>query len=96
MLSISVPIWRPELDGFGHFLKILKAVFPLFLTPDNVQLTAAALTEAKHHLLDAKGTLYITVLEAILTGRQTRLEIQCLYGDPMSHNFHKTSFLKNS
>ena len=34
------------------------------------------------------------VLEAILTGRQTRLEIQCLYRNPMSNNFHKTSLLK--
>ena len=42
--------------GFRHFLQKLKAVFRLFLTPNNVQLTADALTEAKHHLLDAKGT----------------------------------------
>ena len=38
----------------------------------------------------------ITVLEAILTGRQTRLEVQCLNGNPMSNDFHKTSLLKNS
>ena len=38
----------------------------------------------------------ITVLEAILTGRQTRLEIQCLYGNAMSNNLHKTSLLKKS
>ena len=45
---------------------------------------------------------FIAVLEAILTGRQTRreiqcqtrLEIQCLYGNPMSKKFHKTSLLK--
>ena len=30
------------------------------------------------------------------TGRQTHLEIECLYGNPMSNNFHKTSLLKNS
>ena len=38
----------------------------------------------------------ITVFEAILTGRQTGLKQQCLYGNPMSNNFHKTSLLKNS
>ena len=27
----------------------------------------------------------ITVLEAVLTGRQTRLEIKCLYGNPKSN-----------
>ena len=36
------------------------------------------------------------VFDAILTGRQTGLEKQCLYGNPMSSNFHKTSLLKNS
>ena len=38
----------------------------------------------------------VTVLEAILMGRQTRLEIQCLYGNPMLNNFYKTSLLKHS
>ena len=38
----------------------------------------------------------ITVLEAILKGRQTRLEIQCLYGNPMSKTSQKTSLMKNS
>ena len=37
----------------------------------------------------------ITVFDAILTGRQTGLKKQCLYGNPMSNNFHKTSLLKN-
>ena len=32
----------------------------------------------------------VTVSDAILTGRQTRLEIQCLYGNPMSNYFHQT------
>ena len=31
----------------------------------------------------------ITVLEAILTGRQTREKLQCLYENIMSHNFRK-------
>ena len=54
--STSVIRERNE-RGFRHFLQELKAVFLLFLTPNNVQLKADALTEAKHHLLDAKGTL---------------------------------------
>ena len=29
----------------------------------------------------------ITVLTAILTGRQSVKYLQCLYGDPMSNNF---------
>ena len=33
----------------------------------------------------------VTVSDAILTGRQTCLEIQCLYGNPMSNYFHTTS-----
>ena len=37
----------------------------------------------------------ITVLEATLTGRQTRLEITVFdYGNPMSNKFHKTLLLK--
>ena len=38
----------------------------------------------------------ITVFNAILTSRQTGLKLQCLYGNPMSNNFHKTLLLKNS
>ena len=40
--------------------------------------------------------LMVMVLEDILTGRQARLEIQCLYGNPVSNNCPKTSLLKNS
>ena len=38
----------------------------------------------------------VTVSDAILTGRQTRLEIQHLYGNPLSNYFHKTALLNNS
>ena len=38
----------------------------------------------------------ITVFDAILTGRQTGLIYQCLYGNQMSNNFHNISLLKNS
>jgi len=39
----------------------------------------------------------ITVLEAILTGRQhaSEITIQCLYGNPMANNFLKTWILNN-
>ena len=51
--------------GFRHFLQTLKAVFRIFLTPDNVQLTADAKTAAKHHLLDAKGTLSLLMNDLV-------------------------------
>ena len=43
--------------GFRNFLQNLKAVFHLFLTPGNEQLTTDALRNARRYLLDAKGTL---------------------------------------
>ncbi|KAK2566945.1 hypothetical protein P5673_008707 [Acropora cervicornis] len=43
--------------GFRNFLQSLKAVFHLFLTPGNEQLTTDALRDARRYLLDAKGTL---------------------------------------
>ena len=43
--------------GFRSFLQNLKAVFHLFLTPGNEQLTNDALLDARQYLLDAKGTL---------------------------------------
>ena len=33
-------------------------------------------------------------LDAILTSRQTREKLQCLYENPMSNNFRKTAVLK--
>ena len=61
---ISVICERNE-RGFRHFLQKLKAGFRLFLTPNNVQLTANALTEAKHHLLGAKGTLSLLMNDLV-------------------------------
>ena len=37
----------------------------------------------------------ITVLAAILTGKQSVENLQYLYGDPMSDNIRKTSAQKN-
>ena len=36
----------------------------------------------------------VTVFDAILTSRQTREKLQCLYENPMSNNFRKTAVLK--
>ena len=36
----------------------------------------------------------VTVLDAILTSRQTCEKLQCLYENLMSNNFHKTALLK--
>ena len=36
----------------------------------------------------------VTVFDAILTSRQTREKLQCLYENPMSNNFRKTTVLK--
>ena len=37
----------------------------------------------------------VTVFDAILTSRQTREKLQCLYENLMSNNFRKTAALKN-
>ena len=37
----------------------------------------------------------VTVFDAILTSRQTREKLQCLYENLMSNNFGKTALLKN-
>ena len=39
------------------------------------------------------AVLTVTVFDAILTSRQTREKLQCLYENPMSNNFRKTAFL---
>ena len=36
----------------------------------------------------------VTVFDAILTSRQTREKLQCLYENLMSNNFHETAVLK--
>ena len=36
----------------------------------------------------------VTVFNAILTSRQTREKLQCLYENLMSNNFRKTAVLK--
>ena len=36
----------------------------------------------------------VTVFEAILTSRQTREKVQCLYKNLMSNNFRRTAVMK--
>ena len=36
----------------------------------------------------------VTVFDRILTSRQTREKLQCLYENPMSNNFRKTAVLE--
>ena len=36
----------------------------------------------------------VTVYDVILTSRQAREKLQCLYENLMSNNFRKTAFLK--
>ena len=49
--------------GFRNFLQNLKAVFRVFLAPENGHLATDALVEARHHLLDARGTLSLLIIE---------------------------------
>ena len=57
-----VSTWLPELVARALFEKEMRevnlnAVFHLFLTPGNEQLTTDTLRDARRYLLDAKGTL---------------------------------------
>ena len=36
----------------------------------------------------------VTVFDTILTSRQTREKLQCLYGNLISNNFRRTAVLK--
>ena len=49
--------------GFRNFLQTLKAVFWHFLTPENENLATDALVEARHHLLDARVSLSLLIVE---------------------------------
>ena len=64
--------------GFRNFLQNLKAVFHLFLNPDNKQLTTDALRDARQYLLEAKGTL-------------SRMSLAFLFSMPLSVKFHLAS-----
>ena len=61
MATRSVVIRERNEGGFRHFLQNLKAVFRLFLTPENVHLTTDALVEARRVLLEARGILSLLI-----------------------------------
>ena len=63
MASRSVVVRERNERGFRNFLQNLKAIFRLFLTSENVDLATDALVEARHHLLDARGTLSLLIVE---------------------------------
>ena len=63
MAARSVVVQERNEQGFCNFLQNLKAVFQLFLTPENENLATDALVEARHHLLDARGTLSLLIVE---------------------------------
>ena len=63
MAAKSVVVRERSERGFRNFLQNLKAVFRVFLAPENGNLATDALVEARHHLLDARGTLLIVELE---------------------------------
>ena len=43
-----------------------------------------------------EGIDLVTVFDAILTSRQTREKLQCLYENPVSNNFRKTAVLEKN
>ena len=57
--------------GFRNFLQNLIAVFDLFLTPGNEQLTTDALRDARRYLRDAKETLSRVSREIIIVDKIT-------------------------
>ena len=63
MAARSVVVRERNERGFRKFLQNLKAVFRLFLTPGNGNLTTDTIVEARHHLLDARGTLSLLLAE---------------------------------
>ena len=63
MAARSVVVQDRNEEGFHNFLQNLKAVFQLFLTPENENLATDALVETRHHLLDARGTLSLLIVE---------------------------------
>ena len=61
-------------------------------------------TDSKHHKGPVSCYIFtriypidlVTVFDAILTSKQKRQKLLCLYGNLMSNNFHKTAVLKTN
>ena len=60
----------------------------------DLQIKETNIHNLKYKYMKAKRIGLITVFDAILTGRQAGVKLQCLYENPMSNNFRKTSVLK--
>ena len=50
--------------------------------------------KVRTEVMESLGIGLITVFDPILTGKQVGVKLQCLYENPMSNNFRKTSVLK--
>ena len=53
------------------------------------------LDHCSQNWFDVVSVDLVIVFDAILTSRQTREKLQCLYENLMSNNFRKTAVLKN-
>ena len=53
------------------------------------------LDHCSQNWFDVASVDLVMVFDAILTSRQTREKLQCLYENLMSNKFHKTAVLKN-
>ena len=60
----------------------------------DLQIKETNIHNLKYKYMKAKRIGLITVFDAILTGRQAGVKLQCLYENPMSNNFRKTSVWK--
>ena len=60
----------------------------------NLSLFFFSLLPSPHPYYDFYFIDFVTVFDAILTSRQTREKLLCLYENLMSNNFRKTAVLK--
>ena len=70
-----------------YFKYITRKNYDLHIKETNIH-------NLKYKYMKAKRIGLITVFDAILTGRQAGVKLQCLYENPMSNNFRKTSVWK--
>ena len=70
-----------------YFKYITRKNYDLHIKETNIH-------NLKFKYMKAKRIGLITVFDAILTGRQGGVKLQCLYENPMSNNFRKTSVWK--
>ena len=63
MAARSIVVREGNEGGFYDFLQTLQGVFWFLLTPENGNLATDALVEAGHHLLDARDSLSLLIVE---------------------------------